>query len=116
MDFVVLILTQSHTINLTLILIVQRLQPTFIDIKEIKKNGYFVGYQRDSFVKGLLIKQLDFNESKLKPYVTLEEYHEALFKGTHNGGVAQFLMKSPISSSTLQSFALRILWLHPPIK
>ena len=86
MDFVVLILTQSHTINLTLILTVQRLQPTFIDIKEIKKNGYFVGYQRDSFVKGLLIKQLYFNESKLKPYVTLEEYHEALSKEIHNWG------------------------------
>ena len=122
MDFVVLI-QKSYNANLTLILIVQWLQPTFIDIKEVKKNGSFVGYQNDSFVKGLLIKQLDFNESKLKPYVTLEEYHEALSKGIHNfflggGGVVllQFLMKSPISSSSLQSFALCILWLDPPIK
>ncbi|XP_059461982.1 glutamate receptor 2.8-like [Corylus avellana] len=76
--FVVLILTQSYAASLTSMLTVQRLQPTFVDVKEIKKRGYFVGYQQDSFVKELLTKQLNFHESKLKAYITPEEYHEAL--------------------------------------
>ena len=86
--FVVLILTQSYTASLTSMLTVQRLQPTFVDVKEIKKNGYFVGYQKNSFVKGILIKKFGFHESKLKSYETLEDYHEALSNGTHYGGVA----------------------------
>jgi ionotropic glutamate receptor len=76
--FVVLNLTQSYTASLTSMLTVQRLQPTFVDVKEIKKRGYFVGYQKDSFVKELLTKQLNFHESKLKAYITPEEYDEAL--------------------------------------
>ncbi|KAL4654647.1 hypothetical protein ACB092_01G395800 [Castanea dentata] len=93
--FLVLILTQSYTASLTSILTVQRLQPTIVDIKEIKKNGYFVGYQKNSFVKELLKRQLDIHESKLKPYETPEEYHEALSNGTHNGGVAAIFDEIP---------------------
>jgi len=70
--FVVLILTQSYTASLTSMLTVQRLQPAFIDVKEIKKNGYFVGYQNGSFVKELLTKQLNFNETMLRAYNTPE--------------------------------------------
>jgi ionotropic glutamate receptor len=75
---VVLILTQSYAASLTSMLTVQRLQPTFVDVEEIKTRGYFVGYQKDSFVKDLLTKQLNFHESKLKAYITPEEYDEAL--------------------------------------
>lgn len=80
--FVVLILTQSYAASLTSMLTVQRLQPAFVDVKEIKKRGYFVGYQQDSFVKELLTKQLKFHESKLKAYITPEEYHQALSRET----------------------------------
>ena len=93
--FLVLILTQSYTASLTSILTVQRLKPTFVDVNEIIKNGYFVGYQNNSFVKELLKEQLDIHESKLKPYETLEEYHEALSNGTHNGGVAAIFDEIP---------------------
>ncbi|XP_075669576.1 glutamate receptor 2.8-like isoform X2 [Castanea sativa] len=114
--FVVLILTQSYTASLTSILTVQRLQPTFIDIKEIKNNGYFVGYQKDSFVKGLLIKQLDLPESKLKPYVTPEEYHEALSKGTYNGGVAAIFDEIPYIKLFLAKFCSRYTMVGPTYK
>ncbi|TXG61269.1 hypothetical protein EZV62_012632 [Acer yangbiense] len=80
--FVVLILTQSYTASLTSMLTVQRLKPRFADVKDIQDHGYFVGYQKDSFVKELLTKQLNFDESKLKPYSTEEEYHQALSNGT----------------------------------
>ncbi|XVF02024.1 hypothetical protein REPUB_Repub04eG0140600 [Reevesia pubescens] len=86
--FVVLILTQSYTASLASMLTVQRLQPTIVDISELKKNGDFVGYETGSFVKDLLVGPLNFDESKLKNYGTAEEFDEALSKGSQNGGVA----------------------------
>nr|POE85277.1 glutamate receptor 2.1 [Quercus suber] len=70
----------------------------------------------DSFVKGLLIKQLDFPESKLKPYVTLEEYHEALSKGTHNGGVAAIFDEIPYIKLFLAKFCSRYTVVGPTYK
>ncbi|KAL5842304.1 hypothetical protein ACOSQ3_012907 [Xanthoceras sorbifolium] len=80
--FVVLILTQSYTASLTSMLTVRRLQPRFADLKEIRDRGYFIGYQKDTFVKELLTKQLKFDDRKLKAYSTEEEYHQALSNGT----------------------------------
>ena len=114
--FVVLILTQSYTANLTSMLTVQRLQPSFVDVKEIKKNGYFVGYQNASFVKGLLIKQLGFDESKLKSYNTPEEYHEALLNGIHNGGVAAIFDEIPYIKLFLAKYCTRYTMVGPTYK
>jgi len=114
--FLVLILTQSYTASLTSILTVQRLKPTFVDIKEIKKNGYFVGYQKNSFVKELLQEQLDIHESKLKPYETPEEYHEALSNGTHNGGVAAIFDEIPYIKLFLAKFCSRYTVAGPTYK
>ncbi|XP_022728794.1 glutamate receptor 2.7-like [Durio zibethinus] len=85
--FVVLILTQSYTASLASMLAVQRLQPAVVDIKELKKNGDYVGYEAGSFVKDLLVNKLQFDESRLKPYSTPEEFDEALSKGSKRGGV-----------------------------
>ncbi|GMI79798.1 GLUTAMATE RECEPTOR 2.7, glutamate receptor 2.7 [Hibiscus trionum] len=86
--FVVLILTQSYTASLASMLTVQRLQPVVVDVNELKKNGDFVGYETGSFVKDLLVKQLHFDESKLRNYGTAEEFNEALSKGRQNDGVS----------------------------
>ncbi|KAM3762378.1 hypothetical protein ACB098_01G340500 [Castanea mollissima] len=111
--FLVLILTQSYTASLTSILTVQRLQPTFVDVKEIKNNGYFVGYQKNSFVKELLKEQLDIDESKLKPSESPEEYHEALSKGTHNGGVAAIFDEIPYLKIFLANYASKYTTVGP---
>ncbi|KAK7826726.1 glutamate receptor 2.2 [Quercus suber] len=111
--FLVLILTQSYTASLTSILTVQRLQPMFVDIKEIKKNGYFVGYQKNSFVKELLKEQFDIHESKLKPYETPEEYHEALSNGTHNGGVAAIFDEIPYLKIFLSNYPSKYTTVFP---
>ncbi|XP_031255207.1 glutamate receptor 2.8-like [Pistacia vera] len=76
--FVVLILTQSYTASLTSMLTVQRLRPSFDDVKEIRARGYLVGYPKDSFVKDFLINQLNLNESNLKGYEYPKDYDEAL--------------------------------------
>lgn len=68
-------------------LTLQRLQPTIIDIDELKKNGDFVGYETGSFVKDFLVKQLNFDESKLRNYGTANEFDKALSQGSQNGGV-----------------------------
>ena len=86
--FVVLILTQSYTASLASMLTVQRLQPSVVDIDELKRNGDYVGYETGSFVKDLLVNKLQFEESRLKPYSTREEFDEALSKGSKKGGVA----------------------------
>ncbi len=114
--FVVLILTQSYTASLTSMLTVQRLQPAFIDVKEIKKNGYFVGYQKDSFVKGLLTKQLNFNETMLRAYNTPEEYNEALSNGSHNGGVAAIFDEIPFIKLFLAKYCSKYTMVGPTYK
>ncbi|XP_030955051.1 glutamate receptor 2.8-like isoform X3 [Quercus lobata] len=114
--FLVLILTQSYTASLTSMLTVQRLQPTFVDVKEIKKNGYFVGYPKNSFLKGILIKQLGFHESKLKPYETHEEYHEALSNGTHYGGVAAIFDEIPYLKLFLAKYCSKYTMVGPIYK
>ncbi|XP_016647148.1 PREDICTED: glutamate receptor 2.8-like [Prunus mume] len=51
-------LKQSYTASLASMLTVQRLQPVFTNIREIKMNGYNIGYQKDSFIKGFLMDNL----------------------------------------------------------
>ncbi|KAL6191516.1 hypothetical protein ACLB2K_037906 [Fragaria x ananassa] len=93
--FMVLILTQSYTASLASMLTVQKLQPAFTDIKEIQRNGYKVGYQNSSFIKGFLIEHLKFNETKLVPLETIQEYHNALSKGNKTDRVAAILDEVP---------------------
>ncbi|XP_035549154.1 glutamate receptor 2.8-like isoform X1 [Juglans regia] len=114
--FVVLILTQSYTASLASMLTVQRLQPTFVDVKEIKKNGYFVGYQNNSYVEGLLIKQLTFDRSKLKPFNTYDDYHEALSKGIQNGGIAAVFDEIPYIKLFLAKYCSRYTMVGPTYK
>ena len=112
----VLILTQSYTANLTSMLTVQRLQPMCVDAKEIIKKGYYVGYLKESFVKELLIDQLGFNESNLKAYETLEEYHEALSRGTYNDGVAAIFNEIPYIKLYLAKYCSRYTMVGPIYK
>ncbi|XP_043710123.1 glutamate receptor 2.2-like [Telopea speciosissima] len=93
--FFVLILTQSYTASLSSMLTVRQLQPTITDVNDIMKNGYYVGHQRDSFVRDFLTNYLNLDKSKLKGYHTPEEYHDALSAGTQNGGVAAIFIERP---------------------
>ncbi|KAM3308295.1 glutamate receptor 2.8 [Capsicum chacoense] len=81
--FVVLVLTSSYTASLSSMLTVQQLQPS----NDLIQIGDYVGYREGSFVKYVL-KRLNFDSSKLRSYSTLEEYNDALSRGSKNGGVA----------------------------
>ncbi|XP_042477684.1 glutamate receptor 2.6-like [Macadamia integrifolia] len=78
---IMLILTSCYTVNLSLILTVQRLKPSFTSIEALQKNGDYVGYQVGDFIFELL-KQLNFDESKLIACDTSADYDEALSKGS----------------------------------
>lgn len=88
--FVVLILQSSYIASLTSMLTVQQFRPTVSDFEELKHSGQHVGYLKSSFTKGLLLK-LGFEESKLKPFRSPQQYHEAL----SNGSVAAIIDEIP---------------------
>lgn len=73
--FVVLVLIQSYTANLTSFLTVQRFQPEVTDWKDLIKDNKSVGFQRGTFVVNLL-KKHGFHESQLKSYGSDEECKE----------------------------------------
>ncbi|RZC75549.1 hypothetical protein C5167_051039 [Papaver somniferum] len=79
--FVVLIITQSYTANLTSMLTIQRSDPTYTDVNELKDGRYNVGYQEGSFVFGML-KQMDFHESNLIIFKSPKEFDDAFSNGT----------------------------------
>ncbi|KAG9154931.1 hypothetical protein Leryth_012123 [Lithospermum erythrorhizon] len=90
--FVVLVLTSSYQASLTSILTVQKLRPTVTTISDLLKNRECIGYQDGSYVSGFL-KRMGFGCTR--NYSTLEEYDEALCKGTKNGGVAAIADELP---------------------
>ncbi|KAL5569998.1 hypothetical protein UlMin_026573 [Ulmus minor] len=85
--FVVLILTQSYTANLTSLLTVQQLQPTITDVNQLLRNGDKVGYLEASFVYGIL-KNLGFHESQLRMYKSPEELNAMFSEKKDNNCIA----------------------------
>jgi ionotropic glutamate receptor len=92
--FFLMVLKSSYTASLTSMLTVQQLQPTVTNVDELLKTGESVGYSRGSYIKGLL-EELGFDASKIKPYETPEDYHNALSKGSKNGGIAAHVDEIP---------------------
>ncbi|KAI9116144.1 hypothetical protein K1719_013074 [Acacia pycnantha] len=52
------------------------------DLQDIKRNNGSLGYQKDSWVKDLLLDQIKLKDHQLKGLGSLEEYNEALSNGT----------------------------------
>ncbi|OWM77133.1 hypothetical protein CDL15_Pgr017667 [Punica granatum] len=113
--FVVLIITQSYTANLASLLTVQRLQPKFVDVHDLVRNRHYVGYQ-SSFVKELLIREMNFDESRLRSYSSPEKYHEALMKGSGNGGVDAIFDETPYLKLFLAKYCDKYTIIGPTYK
>ncbi|MCL7051275.1 hypothetical protein MKW94_030307, partial [Papaver nudicaule] len=86
--FVVLVLTSSYTASLTSTLTVQQLAVTDL------RNGEYIGYQTGSYMKNVL-KKLGFDESKLRAYDNIQDYAEALSRGSQKGGVGAIFDEIP---------------------
>ncbi|CAL9061805.1 unnamed protein product [Musa banksii] len=91
---VVLILVSSYTAMLSSMLTVQELQPTVSDVTELQTKGVYVGYRNGSFVADLLQK-MNFDRHRLRNYSTVDQYADALSKGSDNGGVAAIFDEIP---------------------
>lgn len=113
--FVVLILTQSYTASLTSLLTVQQLMPTVTDVNQLIKTGLYVGYQEGSFVLGIL-KQLGFDESKIKVYNSTEELDELFNKGSGNGGIAAAFDEVPYIKLFLTKYCSKYITVEPTFK
>ncbi|XP_058113303.1 glutamate receptor 2.8-like [Magnolia sinica] len=72
--FLVFVLVTAYAANLTSMLAVEKLQPTVTDIKTLIKNNEYVG---------------------LRPYSTVEQYAEALERGSGNNGVSAIMDEIP---------------------
>ncbi|KAA8521442.1 hypothetical protein F0562_012105 [Nyssa sinensis] len=114
--FIVLILTQSYTASLTSMLTVQQLQPTVSDVNELIKKREYVGYQKGSFVPGLLKRMKNFDESKLKMYNSTEECHELLTEGSQNGGIAAAFDEIPYIKLLLGRYCSKYTMVGPIYK
>ncbi|KAH0659058.1 hypothetical protein KY285_029278 [Solanum tuberosum] len=101
--FVVMVLTSSYTASLTSMLTVQQLKPTITNLNDLIKNGEYVGYQEGSFVVNFLL-HMQFDRSKLRSYSTLEEYNDALSRGSKNGGVAAIIDELPYLTLFLNKY------------
>ncbi|XP_051228012.2 glutamate receptor 2.7-like [Lolium perenne] len=88
--FVVLILTTSYTANLASMLTVRQLQPSMNDWTE--KD--YVGIQEGSSVE-LILEKMGFPEAKFRMYTTIDQYADALNKGSDNGGVTAIFDEVP---------------------
>ncbi|XP_016474840.2 glutamate receptor 2.8-like [Nicotiana tabacum] len=113
--FVVLVLTSSYTANLTSMLTVQQLQPTVTNLNDLITNGEYVGYQEGSFVKDVL-KRMNFDSSKFKSYSTLEEYNDALSRGSKNGGVGAIVDELPYLRLFLNKYCRKYIMVGPTYK
>ncbi|KAH0666409.1 hypothetical protein KY285_027615 [Solanum tuberosum] len=113
--FVVLVLTSSYTANLTSMLTVQQLQPSITDLNDLIKNGEYVGYQEGSFVKDVL-KHMKFDSSKFRSYSTLEEYSNALSRGSKNGGVGAIVDELPYLRLFLNKYCRKYIMVGPTYK
>ncbi|KAK4427472.1 Glutamate receptor 2.7 [Sesamum alatum] len=113
--FVVLVLTSSYTANLTSMLTVQQLQPTITDLHDLIKTGDYIGYQDASFVREFL-RGMDFDTSKFRNYSTLQDYDDALSKGSKNGGVAAIVDELPYLRLFLDKYSHKYVMVGPTYK
>ncbi|OIT19159.1 PREDICTED: glutamate receptor 2.9-like [Nicotiana attenuata] len=113
--FVVLVLTSSYTASLTSMLTVQQLQPTITDLNDLIKNGEYVGYQKGSFVEDIL-KRMKFESSKFRSYSTLEDYNDALSRGSKNGGVGAIVDELPYLRLFLNKYCRKYVMVGPTYK
>ncbi|KAL1538007.1 glutamate receptor 2.8-like isoform X2 [Salvia divinorum] len=111
--FVVLVLTSSYTANLTSMLTVDQLQPKINNVNDLIKNGEFVGYQIGSFVRKFFTNNGILESASLKNYTNVDEFHEALSKGSRKGGVGAIVDELPYIRLLLSKYCNKYTMIGP---
>lgn len=74
-----------------------------------------MGYRSTAYTYDLL-KQVGFDDSKLKGFTTIEEIQEALTKGSPNGGIAAFVDETPYTKLLLAKYCSKFTMVGPIFK
>ncbi|CAI9785442.1 unnamed protein product [Fraxinus pennsylvanica] len=96
-------------------LTVQQQQPTITDINQLLKKKEYVGYLQGSFVYDLL-KRMNFDESRLVQYRSLEELDTLFSKGSGNGGIAAAFDEKPYTKLFLAKYCSKYTMVEPTYK
>ncbi|KAI4318016.1 hypothetical protein L6164_025828 [Bauhinia variegata] len=107
------ILIQSYTTSLYSILTSHQQKPSYPSLDTLKRNQENVGYREGSIVRKLLIDHLKFDESRLRRYSTIEQYHDALQNGTRSGGVAAIFDHAPYINVFLEEYGSKFMMAGP---
>lgn len=79
------------------------------------KNGDNVGCQEGSFIYGIL-RQLGFQDDKLRIYNSVEELDELLRNGTENGGISAAFDETPYMKCFLVMYCSKYTIVEPTFK
>ncbi|KAM5548454.1 glutamate receptor 2.8 [Rosa sericea] len=109
--FVMLIVTQSYTANLSSLLTVQQPQPTVTELNDLLRNGDNVGYSKNSFVREVLIEKGFKN--RVKEIKLMEDGDKELTKGTAKGGIAAFVGDTPALEFFLAKYCSKYIMVGP---
>ncbi|XXG58322.1 hypothetical protein AAC387_Pa04g0659 [Persea americana] len=110
--FGVLVLVTSYAAKLKSTITSDEDQPTVSGIEQLIMNGDYVGYQKGSFVFDLL-KQMGFQEEKLKAYSSKEGYAIALLRGSCCNGVSAIIDEIPYIKVFLAKYGDRFTMAGP---
>ncbi|CBI17828.3 unnamed protein product, partial [Vitis vinifera] len=102
--FAVLILTSSYTASLSSMLTVNRLQ--------MLRKGSFIGYQYGSLI-GEILNNLNFANSSLETYGSIEGYAHALIEGSKKGGVSAIIDEIPYIKLFLAQYGDQYTMMEP---
>nr|XP_043636648.1 glutamate receptor 1.2-like [Erigeron canadensis] len=94
--FVVLVLVSSYTATLSSLLTVEQF--------ELASQRGSIGYQYGSPVRRLIIENLNFRDTRLKPYSTLWEFADALTRGSKKDGVDAIVDEIPYIKEFLANY------------
>ncbi|KAJ9567210.1 hypothetical protein OSB04_003176 [Centaurea solstitialis] len=94
--FVVLVLTSSYIATLSSLLTVEQIQLASME------NS--IGYHYGSPIHGVIFRNLNFEDTRLKPYSTSEEYADALALRSKKGGVDAIVDEIPYIKEFLSQY------------
>lgn len=94
--FMAFVLMQSFTANLSAILTLDQLKFSF-------SQDYCVGYHNGSFMRNFLTETLNINTC-MRGYISVKEFHEAMTKGSKNGGIDAIFDELPYMKLLLNRY------------
>ncbi|KAK4429807.1 Glutamate receptor 2.8 [Sesamum alatum] len=111
--FVVLILSSTYTASLSARLTAWKLKKADIDVDVLIRNGDSVGCREGSFIVQYL-KDLGFNESKIRRYSNPEDFDDALSRGSEKDGITTLFSRTPYTNLFLSKYCNKYMKVGSP--